>query len=91
MTTERSFEVVVKATNSRPRVTITKDRTTVKFSDTCSAEEIDRAVAFVLTIEDEVRAASPGSMRGRLNDKLCQLTLSDNSGKHTMSFSLTPP
>lgn len=72
------FEVINKPGLST-RVTITKDRTSIKISKNVDEATRRKIIDFVRSIEDEVRQTHGKSMRGMFNEEMTVLVLWNNS------------
>lgn len=83
---ERTFEVILKERNSTT-VTITGDRTSVKIPGHHPEVLRDKIVAFVRTIEDEVRTKCGKSMRGMFSQDLTELVLHNDARSEVLTFS----
>lgn len=84
--TERVFQVIPKEERHSITVTITSDRTSVKIPVQYDEMLRDKIVAFVRTIEDEVRTKCGKSMRGMFSQDLTELVFQNNSRSETLTF-----
>lgn len=80
----RKFELVVKPL-SHARITVAKDRTTLKLPDTMSAKERDELISFAYYVNEQIPEVQ-NTVRGRFHKNHVTLT-TKYSGGETYTFS----